>query len=237
MLKPFEHVFPLVAGDKQGEVTVVAGTVFSIGGDRFMTAGHCVVTAFEREWQAIGIARDREWNFFDVTSAEYDDDYDVAFFQADLPAYGTLKWATEDVHMGESLCSVGYAHAFDPDRKALGIRTFMSYVVGSKEIHRPRSTPGIYELSFQCPRGLSGAPVFTPTADPRITGVVIGNASMEMEVYSSREVSEKDDKVETYTRFEALQLGVALRKTSVLDVKSPKILGGTLGEHLAKHGL
>lgn len=229
----FEFVFPLFAGPKSGDIKTVTGTAFSIGGDRFLTAGHCIRESEKQGWTGLGAGDGDTWKIFETGSIAVDDDLDLAIIEAKLPAHKSYGWQADIVEMNDSVHSVGFAHGYDPERKALGFRAFAGTVVGTTKFRRLlKKTPGIYELSFACPRGLSGAPLYLPGAQPTICGYVIGNESMEMEVYRDKEVV--DDA--TYIRFEALQLGIAIRTAEVLGVTSD-LLGGTLEEHLKKHKL
>ena len=102
--------------------------------------------------------------------------------------------------------------------RSQGIRSFVGHVVSATTFGRLAPDPLSYELSFQCPRGLSGAPLLTRHDDSMlITGVVIGNQRTEMLVFSERE-SVSDMKEVITERFEALQLGIALQCRAFLDL-------------------
>ena len=98
--------------------------------------------------------------------------------------------------------------------------------------------PPSYELSFQCPRGLSGAPLLIRHGDSMlITGIVIGNQRTEMLVFSERE-SVSDVKEVITERFEALHLGIALQCRAFLDLGPFGVLNGrTIRQHLAQQDL
>ena len=82
---------------------------------------------------------------------------------------------------------------------------------------------------------MSGAPLCLLDHEPTIEGIVIGNRSTEMVVFSSRE-RVADDKETIVERFEAMQVGVAIQARALLELESA-LLGKTLGAHLAEQGL
>jgi hypothetical protein len=65
--------------------------------------------------------------------------------------------------------------------------------------------------------------------------MVVGNRSIEMNIFSDREVI-SDDKVRIVERYEALQLGIAIQSSELMAVRS-RILEGNLHRHLEKHSL
>jgi hypothetical protein len=73
-------------------------------------------------------------------------------------------------------------------------------------------------------------------ADDCVAGVVIGNRSTEMLVFSHREVVAEEREFIT-ERFEAMQLGVAIRSTEILKCSVPGMPRGTLAAHLDSQGL
>jgi hypothetical protein len=74
----------------------------------------------------------------------------------------------------------------------LGSRSFKGYIVSTKRFLRFAAKPWVYELSFACPRGLSGASVITLDGAPRVTGVVVGNHSIQMNDFTDREIISTD---------------------------------------------
>ena len=93
----------------------------------------------------------------------------------------------------------------------------------------------VYELSFPCPRGLSGAPITTNTHDPQIAGVVVGNHSTKMLIFTDSERLQEGTET-IVERYEALQLGIAIPNVQLFDIKS-QLLKGTIGNHLNKCSL
>ena len=100
--------------------------------------------------------------------------------------------------------------------------------------------PRVYELSFQCPRGLSGAPLLLKGNDPSIVGLIISNIVTEIQVSSVKEViteeTENQQTTTTTERYESLHLGIAVQSNSLVNFDS-RILGCSLHNHLANNGL
>lgn len=233
----FELVFPIFCGPKEGEIAMVAGTAFCIGPGKYLTAGHCCQTASEYAWSALGYTYKNQWKTVPITDLEWEDDLDLGLIGCEnFPEFSSYGWNPEIVVMADDIRSAGYAHGFDAERQALGVRVFSGTIVSVTKLNRLKGVPGIYELSFNCPRGLSGAPIFRPGAKVEISGFVVGNALMEMEVFREKEIEKAEGKESLFIKVEALQLGVAIRCSAVLGYKSA-LLGSTLEEHLKKEKL
>ncbi len=121
----------------------------------------------------------------------------------------------------------------DPERPHIDARGFKGAVVTATQFARLAGAPDIYELSFSAPRGLSGAPVM---AADRVVGIIIGNRSTEMLVFSHREMVTEEREFVT-ERFEAMQLGIAIRSTELLKCTVPGMPRESLAAHLEAQGL
>jgi len=66
---------------------------------------------------------------------------------------------------------------------------------------------------------------------------VIGNSSIEMLVFSDREMITGTTETVVTERYEALRLGVALTTEAILNVPRIGLLNGTLREFLLAQGL
>jgi hypothetical protein len=240
----YEIAFPVAGGASAEEnpavvfIAQVYGTAFSVGGDCFLTAAHTIHAAGENPHLGLGCPEGGLWKFSPITDLEVVDDYDLGIIEAKLPVSRALNWNVDELPMLEPIRTVGYPYALDIQHARLQIRAFAGHVVGARTFHRFEAAPRIYELSFACPRGLSGAPILD--GHHRVAGLVVGNESTEMTVFTDREViSEKtggETRVEQIERYEALQLGIALQSASLLDLRS-RILGGDLCDHLASKEL
>lgn len=238
----FDYMFPLFAGVKESSPDVVLGTAFHIGGGLFMTAGHSLRNA--SDYPHVGLGKtDGEswrWNALSTDTFEIVSDHDLGFFQVDrMGSLPSLSWCDRRLPMSSQVRSAGYAHSLDLERRHCNGRVFSGYVVSDPRVDVVAARPVGYELSFQCPRGLSGAPVLVDTsADtlPEIGGVVIGNQSMKMLVFSSAESIVEGGERTTVEQYEALQLGIAVSSIAVCDLRSRRA-GGTVRAHLASHEL
>lgn len=131
--------------------------------------------------------------------------------------------------------TAGFPYGFDPSRHILTLRAYKGYIVSNGRFPRLPPIPRCYELSFQAPRGLSGGPLWSSEPVPTLCGVVIGNQSTEMLVFSAREkLSEQTETI--VERFEAMQAGIAIQTTALLELRTP-LFDGSLREHLTRVGL
>jgi Trypsin-like peptidase domain len=238
-INTFGFVFPLFTGPGRENPELIVGAAFGLGDDFFLTAAHCVKPVGGHKWIGLGIL-DQGAEFpriVDVSDAECDESCDLGVFKCQTGGtHKRLHWSDRPLLMGGSVNAVGYAYGFDSDGRGVTGRTFSGTVVASRPFRRLRAEPPAYEVSFPCPRGLSGAPLLSEGL--AVSGVVLGNQTTEMMIYASRErVSpEREHVVE---RFEPLALGVAIQSRAVLELGlSFKILGGmTLREHLERSDL
>lgn len=93
-----------------------------------------------------------------------------------------------------------------------------------------------YELSFAAPRGLSGAPLLNTRGTVFLHGVVIGNSQSRVPVFRSEERVSDGSSATIVEQYEALTLGIAVEASTILTQTS-KLLGKSVREHLADHGL
>ncbi len=151
------------------------------------------------------------------------------------------KWTGFNLQPLDDVQSWGFAYGHQEVMSLVfGVqRAFKGYVVcnrpgwqrlGTNDIPFP-----VYELSFQAPRGLSGAPLLNADTIPTVFGVVIGNSESRMLVHHSTEVDAGGEQRIT-EQYESLTLGIAVRSDAILRLKS-KLITGTIGEHLESKGL
>jgi Trypsin-like peptidase domain len=235
----FDYVLPLFVGREVMKPIAVEGTAFGIGAGCFMTAAHCIREGVSLGWMALGTTDGKQLRAWNISAWELVDDYDLAIFQADVSVpVKYFPWHTSELPMATTVKAAGYPYAIEPGRDRMGIRSFVGHVVSATTFGRLAPDPPSYELSFQCPRGLSGAPLLIRHGDSMLTtGIVIGNQRTEMLVFSERE-SVSDAKEVVTERYEALQLGIALQSRALLDLGPFKVLNGrTIRQHLAEQDL
>lgn len=233
----FTHVFPVIAGG-HGEdsqrilVSDVFGTAFSVGNGFYLTAAHVVRGALEKGNVYLGYVVDRIWAAAPVSDHELLEDSDVAIVAAaSVPSAVSLPWNMDKESMLEYVQTVGFPYALDTDLASINIRAFRGNVVAGRTFRNIPSHPRIFELSFPCPRGLSGAPLFTVDKRPKIRGMICGNAATEMLIFQDREEIDDGKRVEIVERYESLQLGIAIQTCSLTSISS-SLLGKSIGEHV-----
>lgn len=232
----YEYVFPLVGcrrikDSHDVRFETIHGTAFCLKDNNFITAGHSVKTALEHEVIGLGYVRNNLVRFAKVSSYEIITDCDMGFVKAEVPEAKSLNWDFDSSSMLDHVQTTGYPYPLDIEEGIIHIRAFKGYVVSDLRMFRLQSKPRCYELSFNCPRGLSGAPLFTEEANPRVKGVVIGNKSTEMLIYSDIEIIEKGKEKETVERYEATQFGIAIQTGSIKHVKST-VLGASVEDYV-----
>ena len=231
----YKHVFPVVGGNrsKDGEALLVSqvfGTAFPIGGDFWLTAAHVLRGASNEAVAGLGFVVNKEWLAVFVERHEMNESHDIAVFEAKQIEGSPLRWAAEELAMSTEVLSVGFPYALTPDLPSVSIRAFRGSITAAATTTKIPGRPRAYELQFQCPRGLSGAPLLHESRELCIVGVIVGNAATEMLVLSDKELI-ADGSTTIVERYEMLQLGIAVQVSSLLQLKF-QLLGGTLQQHL-----
>jgi hypothetical protein len=235
------NVFPVTAGDTiKGisedamKIRQVIGTCFSIGEDYYLTAAHVISSLKGFDWVGIGFPLDNIWQGSPIINYEMLDDIDVGIVHAEVPNKSLLKWSHQKHFMWENVRTVGFPYAIDYVNLQINLRGFAGHIVSEVIFDGLKSRPHIYELSFQAPRGLSGAPLLSTRNE--IIGLIIQNKSTEMTISIDRETLADGNKEIIVEKIEALQLGIAIVSTEILNLTF-QILGSTLREHLVKNYL
>jgi len=94
----------------------------------------------------------------------------------------------------------------------------------------------VYELSFNCPRGLSGAFLLSRgSTAPRIKGMILGNSNKEIVMFMEEEIDVQQDNSSYYLKTETTTFGIALEAKEILNLQS-ETLGGSIQAFLKSHG-
>jgi hypothetical protein len=231
----------------------VAGTCFLLGGPFYLTAGHVVTRRDDDDYRAtVGFLKSRSdnWHAADVVDVELLPD-DLAIIQlatkGESAADAELAFPWVDGTLGPltDVWTVGYAYGLHTvrDRPMVLQRAFRGHIVADPaefEIPaRSRDPFAAYELSFQAPRGLSGAPLLMGfgehISDQSIVGVVVGNSSSQMLVYAEEDVDVTGTRTVIVQHWERLNLGLAVQGQSILERHS-QLLGQSIREFLSARG-
>jgi hypothetical protein len=223
------------AGGK--DIKRICGTAFPIGPRVFMTASHVLETAFTHDVVAIGFpSEDRlSWRGSTITEKESLGN-DISICKAAVPHADPLTWGTgKSLAIFEEVQAMGYPYGLDAQNRSIAFRGFKGHVVSEVRFAGLAERPKVYEVSFQCPRGISGAPLWLER-NAEVAGVIISNAIMEMEVSSEKEIIKETNKETVLIKLEALHLGVALTAQEIIKLRS-MLLEGTVGEWLTSQNL
>src|SRR5438105_3750434 len=178
-----------VAGGKP--VHDICGTAFALSRGLFMTAAH--VLDGPKESFSLGTRvgtgpfQFRVWPLLDW---ELFSGADVALVRCDLPGAVCRSWYPNEVDMLTTVHAFGYPFAVDLHNLRVRARALKGHVVCADDagaVELP-GMPRIYELSFQSPRGLSGAPLLLPTTQGLLVGgVVVANRSTTLRLPTQQE--------------------------------------------------
>jgi hypothetical protein len=256
-LSGYDLAFPLMTG-VQGKApglfdsnNEILGTAFLLGAGYLLTAAHVAIAL-----QASGVLpllavpRPGEEG---LASVSIIDDieilpHDIAILHVPVRGDPTtiepvLPWFAGEITPFDDIWSIGFPYGLISrgNLQQFQLRVFRGHAVGNPanyELPTDRGrTTAVYELSFQAPRGLSGAPLLAGAQSPGFTiaGLVVGNSSQSMVVHTETEIDSSGEREVIVQRHESLHLGIAVQARQILELPS-RLLGSTVGRHLAARG-
>ena len=235
----FDIVFP-VFGGRMGEnvfkVHEIYGTAFYIGNNFYVTCGHTVENASVHEAIAIGYNHGDQLNYAYVTASEVFKKNDSGILQAEIPKISPYKWKKDKLMMLNDVISVGFPYGFDRENFKILVRSFKGHISMAGHHNYNFYKSPYYELSYQIPKGLSGAPLLFNDNGLKICGITIGNEITEMIVNTFKEKNEENDSLVIYEKTEALHRGIAMQVQSFFEIKS-ELLSSTFFEYLTSQKL
>jgi hypothetical protein len=233
-----DYFFPVWGGELNnlGEFVPksIYGTAFYINNSKFITCGHTITNARQHQTIALSFKAGESniANFVVATDTEVFDINDSGIIVCEIKRARSLKWQSQSLDMLTDIFSCGYPYGWDPASFQLMTRSFKGHIVRAGTYAKFNSRPACYELSYMCPRGLSGAPLMTNGREIRIVGVVIGNDMTDMIVSSFKETEFDGAKIATYEKSETMHLGIAMQVGTFMNINS-RILNGTIRNYLA----
>ncbi len=238
----YDYVFPVFGGvlTKEGHFDPknIFGTAFYIENNFFITCAHTIHNAKEHEIVALGYQNEKsQLSFSLVQDTEVFEDNDSGILVASVKRAKSYPWLSQKLAMLNDVVSTGYAFGFDNEHSEVLIRSFKGHITLVGFNHNFPKVPAHYELSYMCPRGISGAPLIHVNKNqPYICGFTVGNEQTSMVVWSSEDVEEETNTKTVYQREESFHRGIAMQAESFFELKS-KLLGMKIIDYLKSIGL
>jgi hypothetical protein len=238
-----EYFYPIFAGEQRVDEYVpknVFGTASHIGNNHFITTSHTIKNALQSGIVKIGFAINRKLYFVNICESETLDDLDLCLFRLEenLSPYKTLNISFNRLEMLEDVSTAGFPHGLDFENNVLRNRALKGYIVNHGPFFRFHKKPLAYELSFQCPKGISGAPLmkFYPNKQQFIVhGYIIGNTNTEITVFTEKETSSNGIHTSIYEKTESTKYGIAINNQELQEINSSLV--GNIHEHFKNLGL
>lgn len=222
--------------------TQICGTAFAIGGGFFVTAAHVLDTVLESRAPSLGFLPGGasfgpvEYRQAPITQHEILRGVDLGILACAGGPYGCFQWFGRDVALLTNVLAGGYPYALERDRLQVYVRAYRGSIAAAHRIYQLPAEPMGYELSFPAPRGLSGAPLLLQQLPPVIVGYIVENGRSGMLVMSHRESVAESTTETVIEQYEYLTYGMAVSSSAIVDIQS-ELLGGTVRDHLRRHGL
>jgi hypothetical protein len=176
MIDTSKYVFPIAGGkfiDNIKDIYVYYGSCFYLGDDIFITAGHVLKNAQENECKALGYLKEGHYLYRDFKDYEIIEKPDIGILKVKVEDLSLLKfkWSSAPRGMLREVYTLGYAHGLEISESDVKVnfRAFRGYIVSRSFV------PLNYELSFYCPKGISGAPLLEINTN-EVIGVILGNS-------------------------------------------------------------
>lgn len=239
------YTFPVIGyydENGRGKIKNLYGTASYLKNNIFLTAGHSVENAIKDEIYGIAFkaALDRPSPYIYVKGFEYEifPDLDLGLIKTgyEVPIATALKWDLEEGSVFEQVLSVGFPHGLDFTNKKFITRGLKGYIVSNTQLYRLKKAPFIYELSFHCPKGISGAALTTSVNPIKIKAFVIGNELTEILAFKETEIDNSGNQKIVYEKYETTKFGIAIQCKNLLEIQS-KILGSTFRDYLNRNEL
>lgn len=228
-----KSIFPIFGGGQESDESSsieLFGSASYIGDSFFITAGHTIKNATEKGGCRIGIksASSNEINIEYIKDFELFEEIDISIFSISASPKGILPFPIkmQPLNMLDDIIAVGYPHGFDNQTGLLRPRSLKGYIVNQGPLFVFPNKPNAYELSFQCPKGLSGAPILILDHELETYisyGYIVGNTNTEIIVFKEKEVI-NDGKEITYEKSESTKFGIAIQASELRHYKS-KFIG------------
>lgn len=223
-----DYIFPVCSGDSKG-MKNVCGTAFGIGNNFFITANHVLENAKETDKQYLGEMEEKYTVAHEVTLNESFPEIDIAILYVPNLSCKLYQIDFRDIHPLNEIYSLGFPFGHDNAAKTVLTRFYKGYIISSYP-NKNYNGNNCYELSFLCPRGISGAPLIYKDI---IKGIILGNQTTEMNVQTLTEMTEDGTQKTVYHLSEMINYGIALQMSNLINIQS-KLLGSTIGEFISK---
>ena len=248
-INALDYVFPIVSiGVAQDDrplsgIREVLGTAFALDAGLFMTAAHVAYSSPREGALALAFMESDRWFPMLLRNVEVFPRHDIAIVEATVLPTPLFRWRFDEMRILDRVLTVGYPFAMDTEHQRISLRAFRGEVVGVAPLSLSGNTTSVYELGFQCPRGLSGAPLlYAEDGYFEVVGVVVGNKTTGISVFRDREtLTEQRGGVpyqveKVYERFDAMHLGAAVTSRETAGLEAAR-LGGTLEDFMKRRGL
>ena len=198
-----DYVFPVFGGEKDKDGLFkgieIYGTAFYIKNNFFVTCAHTVNNALQHPEIALGSGYQGKIWYSYITNREIFEANDSAIVECHVERAQSYPWKADMLFLLHDVVSFGYPYGMNQIQKQILLRAFKGNISMVGFNHNFSGNPH-YELSFQVPRGLSGAPLLLWISDTKyICGMAIGNEMTDMTVFSSKE-TDTSGKISLYEK-------------------------------------
>ena len=241
---PHQVSFPVMGYniiDRKAKTDNLYGTASYLGNRIFITAGHSISNAKESKYMGLAFRDNHNsksgYTYISIKDYEIFEDLDLALLRLDDDNFEATAeiWTLKQTEFLEDVFTIGYPFGYNSLEKELVVRGLKGHIVTRRHFHEFEKKPLIYELSFHCPRGVSGASVKNIETN-HIKGFIIGNASTEISVFKETEITQDEKERTVYEKVETTKYGVAITIANLID-KNSKILNTTFRKYLKKQNL
>jgi hypothetical protein len=215
-----DYFFPILGGtgsEFDFKPTSILGTASCLYKDKYITAGHTIESAqtYDSAFMAFIEKRTEQIFYVPIENAEIISDIDLATFELpDNIESRSFKICKNTLEMLSDIITCGFPHGLDLQNQILRNRAFKGYISNYGQFFQFPSRPNCYELSFTCPKGISGAPLLQFDKNLLqyiVYGYVIGNSNFEITVFSESETTLDGLTKTIHEKTESMKFGIAIQ--------------------------
>lgn len=237
----YENTFPIfkskLESDGSIDLVEIIGTAFSIGNYFYLTASHVLANLDQEYDYGIGVpGSDKKWKSFKIGKIELNSNADVAIFECTYKTTKVFQWQSKYLNNLTDVVTSGYPHSFDNIAKQIYLRAFKGYIITKRYFDFKTSKNIVYELSFPCPKGISGSFLLDDN-EGFICGLIIGNSKTSIEISYEKEELIEESKDYIYHKTETSSYGIAIASNSIIELKFEMLGNVSLNEYLLELNL
>jgi len=227
-----EFIFPLIGLKSINDALKlknIYGTLSYVKNGFFVTAGHSITNSLECDKIAVGFQNPdniKEWKYEIIDDHELFDEIDIGIVHVGkiYKIFKSFKIRSIILPLLSDIYTLGFPHAIEiyDQKHVIKRRALKGYIVNAGIFRQLNINFQSYEISFFCPKGISGAPILSRLNNGNIliNGYIIGSSNIETPVFEEKEVLNEGNEKTVHLKTETTKFGIAINAMELLKINS-----------------